>query len=167
MENSRFKEDYLTFVIDDKTYAFPVLSLEGVIGNPQILSVINAPAFVNGITCIKEQFVPVLDLRLILNRPNIYKQGKVCMILVRVVLNNIKRLVGFIVDSLFNIYDFNAYKIEKLPFNENEEFIKGVVNIDDKMILPLDPARLINSERIVSFLSRIWGMKNKNSNARY
>lgn len=167
MENNRFKEDYLTFVIDDKTYAFPVLNLEGVIGNPQILSVINAPTFVNGITCVKEQFVPVLDLRLILNRPNINKPGKVCMIIVRVVSNNMKRLVGFIVDSLFNIYDFNTYKIEKLPFNENEEFVKGVVNVDNKMILPLDLARLINSERIISFLSRIWGIKDKNNNARY
>ena len=160
------KKDFLTFIIEDKIYAFPVLGLEGVLGNPQIMPVINAPAFVNGVIYLKEQIIPILDLRLVLSRPGI-KQNKICVIVVRVVFKNTKKLVGFTVDAPSGIYNFENYKVEKLPLNESEEFIEGIVNMGNKMVLLLDLTKLVNSIEVINFLNLIWNLNKQDKNVRH
>lgn len=149
-------KDILTFVIDDKTYAFPILYLEGVIGNPNIITLGEAPNFVVGDFCINNSCVPIMDLRIILNKPNLIYPQKTCVIIVRASFKGAEKLVGFIVDSFDSIFHIRIGNIEKLPFSECEEFITGLVNEKDKMILILNLEKIINSENVISYLNEFW-----------
>lgn len=168
MKKNELRKYYLSFDIDGKTYAFPVLNLEGIIGNPLMRSVRDAPPFMNGITLIKGQTVPVLDLRRILNRHEEKKQDKVCIIIVKVAFKNIQRLIGFLVDSFGCVNNFIDYEIEKLPLVEKEdEFIDGLITTKDKMVFLLDLNKIINCERVITFLNQIWNRGDYNSETRH
>lgn len=156
-------QDLLSFVLDDKMYAFPILCLRGVIGNPSIVSIINAPNFVNGLIYIDNQFIPILDLKLILNRPNLTNQNEICVIIVRVSFRGEKKLVGFIVNSSLNTLNVQKKDIKKLPTIENEEFIDGLIDIKNKIVLLLDLEKIINENRLISFLNQFWNLNNQNS----
>lgn len=150
------KKDLLTFVIDDKTYAFPILCLQGVIGNPNISQIENSPYFVVGRVTAGNVEIPVLDLRIILNRPNLIVPNKTCVVFVRVAFKKMEKLVGFVVDSLYSVYHICAEMIKKFPFNEDEEFITGLFQEQDKMILLLDLEKIINEDNIILFLNKFW-----------
>lgn len=168
MEKKELRKYYLSFVIDDKTYALSVLNLDGIIGNPLMQPVRGAPSFMKGIALIKGQTIPVLDLRLILNRHKGKKKDKVCIIIVKVAFKNIQRLIGFLVDSFGYVNNFSNYEIEKLPLVEKEdEFIDGLITTNDKMILLLDLNKIINCERVITFLNQIWSISDFNSETRH
>lgn len=156
------KKDILTFVIDDKTYAFPILYLEGVVGNPNIITVDEAPDFVIGDFYINNSYTPIMDLRIILNKPNLIYPKKTCVIIVRASFKGTEKLVGFIVDSFDSIFHIKVGNIEKLPFSESEEFITGLVNEKDKMILILNLEKIINSESVISYLNEFWNKHENN-----
>lgn len=160
MKNNK---NYLSFVIDDKTLAVPVLSLQGVIGNPDIISIADTSEFIVGIFYINNLYIPVLDLRVILNKPNLICPNKICIIIVRVSFKGLEKLVGFIVDSLFNIHHIQVSEVKKLPACEDNEYIDGVNYQKDKMILLLNLEKIINKKNVIYFLNQFWNINEQNS----
>lgn len=152
-------QDFLTFVIDDKTYAFPVLNLQSVVGNPDISKVTDAPEFVAGVYHVNGFYTPILDLRVILNKPNLIYPTRTCVIIIRTSFKGTEKLVGFLVDSLFSIYHILVNSIKKLPFDEDEKFIDGIISEKDKIILLLNLKEIINEENVISFLNQFWTAK--------
>lgn len=148
--------DFLTFKIDDKNYAFKVKNLHGVVGNPEIRLLTNAPEFCVGVMEANNLYVPVIDLRLMLNKPNYFYPNKTCIIIVRVSFKAQEKLVGFIVDSLIKIHQVKTDNIKKLPIIENEEFINSIIAEKNKIILPLNIKEIINNEEVITFLNQFW-----------
>lgn len=162
-------KDFLTFVIDDKNYAVPLLCLQGIIGNPNIDPAENAPDFVEGFFNINNFEIPIIDLRLILNKPSLICPNKTCVVIVRISFKGIERLVGFVVDSLFGVDRIQISEIEKLPACEANEYIDGVSYVKEKMVLFLSLEKIINENKIISFLNDFWNdeasiNENKNKN---
>lgn len=156
MESDQFNQDYLTFVIDDKTFAVPVLSLQGIIGNPNIIPITSSSDFVVGIFYMNNFHVPILDLRVVLDRPNQIYFKKTCVVVLRVSFKGKEKLVGFIVDSLFNINHIQVSDIEQLPSCEGNDFIEGVCCQQEKIILLLNMGKIINKPDVICFLNQFW-----------
>lgn len=159
MENNKSNKNYLTFIIDDKRFAFPILSLQCIVGNPNINLIKNSFEFVIGIFCMNDYNIPVLDLRTILNKPNITYPNKTCLLVVRVSFKGNEKLVGFIVDSLCNICHLQVSEIEKLPACKKNDFIEGISNQKDKMTLHINLGKIINDEKVIYFLNQFWGFE--------
>lgn len=82
--------------------------------------------------------------------------NKTCVIIVRVSFKGQEKLVGFVVDSFFNVYQAQTDKIENLPPIEDNEFINSVITEKDKMILLLNIEKIINTKKIILFLNQAW-----------
>ncbi len=153
---SNFNHDFIAFVIDDKVFAVPILSLQGIIGNPCIVEIPQSPDFVVGIFHLNNFYIPILDLRTILDKPNLIYPNKTCTIIVRVSFKKQEKLVGFIVDSLCSINHIKISDIDKLPSYENNDFIEGISYKEDKMILLLNLEKIINKSDVIYFLNQFW-----------
>lgn len=156
MPNNKFNKDYLSFVIDDKTLAVPVLSLKGVIGNPNIIPIADSSEIVVGKFYINSLYIPILDLRIILNKPNLMYPNKTCLIIVRVSFKGLEKMVGFIVDSLLCIHHIQISDVEKLPVCKCNQYIDWVNYQQDKMILLLNLEKIINDKNAIYFLNEFW-----------
>lgn len=159
IEEKILKKQFLAFIIDDKNYAFPVLGLDSILGNPKITPVEGVPDFVKGLIQTKGQIIPIIDLRLILNKQNITHTKKTCVVVVRTLFKNTEKLIAFIVDSFFGIFDIADKDVKKLPYVEggqNNEFIDGLAYAQENILLLLSLKKIINSEKIIVFLNQIW-----------
>lgn len=156
MYDDKTKIKYLTFVIDDKIYAIPILSLTGIVGNPKTIQIKDPIDSIVGIFNTNGFNIPLFDLRLILNKPNVISPTKTCVLVVRAIFKGQEKLVGFIVDSLSIICHFHPSEIKKLSaYNENE-FIEGVAINDEKMFMILALEKIINRQDIIRFLNEFW-----------
>lgn len=162
MKNSKFNRDYLTFIIDDKAFAVPILSLQGIIGNPNIEPITDSFEFVVGIFYMNNYGIPILDLRTILNKQNTINPNKTCVVIVRVSFKGQEKFVGLIVDSLYSIFHIQVSDIEILPSCEKNEYINGVSNQQNKIILILNLEKIINSENVICFLNQFWDQQCNN-----
>lgn len=160
MRNDKLNNSYLTFVIDDKTFAIPLLAMHGVSANPEIFRIINADKFVTGCFYVNDSIAPILDLRTLLNKPDRKRPNKTGIIIVRVSFKGQEKLVGLIIDSLRNIYDIQSSDIENLSSYDNKEFIDGVTEQSGRMILFLNLAKIINESDVIYFLNRFWNLEN-------
>lgn len=164
MKNSKSTGNYLTFVIDDKTFAVPILTLQGVVGNPNIIQIADNTRLIVGIYHMNNFDIPILDLRTILNKPNKIDPNKTCVVIVGVSFRGLEKLVGFIVDSLLDIYHIQISDIEKLPICENNGYIDGISYQQKKMILHLNLEKIINGKNVIYFLNKFWCINKQNSN---
>lgn len=160
MDNSKFNNDYLSFIIDDKTFAVPILSLQGIVGNPDISPITDHLEFVVGIFYMNNCNIPILDLRVILKKPNLISPNKTCVVIVRISFKGQEKLVGFIVDSFFSIEHLQISEIKKLPSVDCNDFIEGVCYQQDKMVLLLSLEKIINEKNIICFLNQLWNYEN-------
>lgn len=157
-KNKSNNNNYLAFNIDDKTLAVPLLSLQGAIGNPYIKPITNSPEFMVGTYYINSSYIPILDLRTILNKPDLIYPDKSCVIVVRVSFKGLDKPVGLVVDSFFSVQQILTTDIMKLPSFEDTEYIDGVSYQSDKMILHLNLERIINEKKVICFLNAFWNV---------
>jgi len=159
MKHSKENKKYLIFSIDDKAYAVPVLSLHGVVANPNVSKLTAAPKFVTGNFHIGHFNIPIIDLRLLLQKPDPTSPDKTCAIIVRVRFKEDDKLVGFIVDTVSGVNNIPEYKIGKLPSMGENEFISRVTNIQEQMIFFLDLNKIINEDNLIYFLNDFWSIE--------
>ncbi len=132
------------------------------LGNPTIIPISNAPVSVNGILAAEDSIIPVLDLRVLLEKNNNNNSNKTCVAFVVVLFRGQHKCVGLIVDFFCKFYQINQKSISKLPAYTDLEFIQGVSLQDgeDTTLLMLALDRIINESSIISFLNIAWNCEN-------
>lgn len=152
LESNEFSKNYLLFIIDKKTYAVPILSLVGVIGTSKIVPVADKNISLVGTFNTENFIIPIIDLRLVMNKPDIMNPNKTCVLIACIEVDGQGKLAGFIVDSLAGVHHLPLTKIEKLSVYNQNEYITAVANIDEKLIMILSLEKIINKKEIISFL---------------
>lgn len=150
------KQRTLVFEIDDKHFGCPILEINSIIRthDVKILALADAPAFVKGVIELKKQFIPLVDLRLILKRQEINYTERTCIILVKILDGNISKYLGFIVDTVLKIHDIPIQDIAKLPIydnQQNDEFVDKTYSLDDRIIFLLNIKKIINKKNLLNF----------------
>lgn len=101
------------------------------------------PSFVKGITKVREELIPVIDLQQVLyNQATTSNENNKLMVLhtldmaFGVIVKEAKEIVPLPVDSIKEA-GFNAY--------QRTEYITGVTQIENKLVLIIDPSILLDS----------------------
>lgn len=152
MESNIFSKNYLSFNIAEKTYVVPILSIVGVFGASRIIPITDKNNLVVGIFNMNNFNIPIFDLRLIMNKPNIMYPNRTCVLVACIVVMGQEKLVGFVVDSLYRIYNLPLLEIENLPVYNENEYISAALNKDGKLIMILSLEKIINKLKIMSLL---------------
>jgi purine-binding chemotaxis protein CheW len=128
--------------VGEESYGIPVKWVREIIRVPPITRVPNGPSFLEGVINLRGQVIPVMDLRKHLGIPSGDETRRT-----RVVVSELGRhTVGLMVDGVSQVVMVATTEIEPPPSliaGANDGQICGVARLGDRLVLFLDPDRLL------------------------
>ncbi len=138
----------VTFRLGTEEYGINIMQVQEIIRLPGIVWVPKTRSFMEGVINLREQVIPVVDLAKRLAVPSEGRTDDTRVIIVNVQGN----LIGLIVDSVSEVMRINAGDIEPLPqimTSSNEECLKGIAKLDDRLIILLDLENALSDDDIL------------------
>lgn len=146
-------KQYLTFILDGEEYGVPILKVNGIQGWEKTTPIPNSPDFVKGIINLRGEIVPIVDLRKRFGLAELAYNQHTVVIVVRVEHDGKKRTVGLVVDAVADVYNIEPDAIHSTPeFGDriNNNFIRGLGMIGEKMVILLDIDTLVDWRKVAS-----------------
>lgn len=137
VENSK---KHLTFFSDGLQYAIDVDNVNEIITNYTITFLPKVPNFIKGIMNLRGQVTPVVDIRILMGRPEIEATSETCIIILEV--KNVS--LGILVDGVSRVIDLTDDQISPPPANINQEIVCAIANVDGVVNLLLDCEKLVD-----------------------
>lgn len=141
------EEQFLTFRLNGQDYGMPILKVQEIKGWDKITPIPNSPAYIKGVLNLRGVIVPVIDLRLRFGLPEAERDAFTV-----VIVANVKgRLAGIVVDAVSDVINFSSEQLCDAPEYEgqqNREFIKGLAQVDGKLLVLLDIDRLASPDSL-------------------
>jgi purine-binding chemotaxis protein CheW len=136
----------VVFQLCHEEFSIEVVSVESIIKLQSITKVPHAPDFVVGVTNLRGSIVPVIDLKARLGLVQT-ETGLDTRIVVALLQD---QKVGMIVDAVSQVIEIDDHLIEDAPYmtsSVDSSFIKGVVKIDEELVILLDLERVFTNEK--------------------
>lgn len=148
-ETIQAEEQYLTFLMGKDQYSIDILQVKEIIAFTDVLKIPMLPDYIKGVINLRGHVVPVLDLAMRFGKERTQVSKLTCIIIVEVQKGDRKRELGIMVDAVNEVISLAKENIEETPeFGEDvrADFISGMGKVDDKFIVMLNVARLLNVE---------------------
>lgn len=136
---------YLTFLLDEESYGLDLLAVQEIKGLNAITRMPNTAAHLRGVTNLRGQVIPILDLRTRFNLPDRAYDKWTVFVIVRVE----HRIVGLVVDAVDDVVDIAPEAIQATPdlaAARGASFVHGIARSGDRLIALLDIERIIGDE---------------------
>ncbi len=135
---------FVTFTLEREEYGLPIEQVREINRVVDITKVPNSPPHVLGVINLRGKILPVIELkqRLNLGRSEIGRESRI------VVVENGRKSLGLLVDSVAQVLNISAEQIEEPPreiVSIDENYIQAVGKIDDRMIILLELDRVVGS----------------------
>ncbi len=139
----------VTFELFQEIFALPILDVREIIRMTTITPVPQAPAFVEGVINLRGQIIPIVDLRRRFGLDAQTRDENTCIVVVELG-NNV--VIGLIVDAVREVERLPADSITPPPAlvagSIGAEYIKGISNHEDKMIIHIDLRKVFNRDEL-------------------
>ena len=89
------------------------------------------PPFVKGIINLRGQILPVVDIRVCMDKPEAEYTNKTCMVVLNV--DNIP--LGIVVDSVRQVMDINLDYVRPIPLKRQQKLLDGMITAEDGSVL--------------------------------
>lgn len=137
------------FMNGKEMFGVDILMVQEIIRGAPITAVPNTPAFVEGVTNLRGNIIPVIDLRRRLSLPtDREKSGKNWVL----ILDIAGRVTGFIVDAVTEVLKIERDSIEPPPeivvAGLESQYVQGVCDIGERLLILLDFNRILLVEEI-------------------
>jgi purine-binding chemotaxis protein CheW len=134
-------------------FAIQVLKVREIMGIQQITAVPQTPPYMKGVINLRGKVVPVVDLRLKFNLPELDYTQRTCIIVVQVQSSGTVLHTGIIVDTVSEVLNLSAGDIENTPdFGGGSlagtSYLLGMAKIKGKVKILLDIDRILSNEEI-------------------
>ncbi len=142
---------YLTFTIDEETYALNVLNVKEVQEFTTISKVPRMPDFMRGIINLRGSVVPVIDLKLKFGLGETLKDIDTSIIVTEVLLDDESVTMGLLTDSVKEVIEMNDEEIEPTPYigtKIDTAFIKGMGRKDEEFLIVLDIDKVLTVNEV-------------------
>ena len=137
---------YLTFIMNDEEYGVDILCVQEIRGWERTTPLPNAPAHIKGVINLRGTIVPIVDLRQCFGLQAIQYTPITVVIVLKVKTENGFRVMGIVVDAVSDVYTLARDQMRGAPdlgSAINIDFIEGLVNVDDKMVILLNIDKLL------------------------
>ena len=138
---------YLTFVLDDRRYAFSIKSVIEIIGIQDITPVPESPVYMKGIINLRGRIIPLIDMRLRFKKEEIPYNKRTSIIIVRI--NEVD--IGFIVDRVEEVTDIKAEELSPPPvvtMDGASKYVMAIGKIKGGIVLLLDHDKLFSRSEL-------------------
>ncbi len=139
---------YLTFLLERELFALDIVSVREVLELVNITRVPRTPDYIRGVINLRGRAVPVVDLKLKFGMGTTRRTVNTCIIIVEVLLDGEATVLGALADSVQEVYEMEASRIETAPRMGTpikSEFIRGMGKTGEQFIIILDINRVFAS----------------------
>ncbi len=139
--------EFVTVMIGDQWFGIPVLTVQDVLGPQQIAPIPLAPPEVAGSLNLRGRIVTAFDPRVRLGLP---KRDDIESMM-SVVVEHEGELYSLLIDTVGEVLNLPANRFERNPATLDgrwREVSAGVYPLDDRLLVVMDVARLLNSDRV-------------------
>lgn len=150
LNRSETGEKYLTFLCDNQSFGINILQISQIIQVPQITPLPNFVPYIRGMVNLRENVIPIMDLRLRLGKPEKQYNAQTCILIVTVA----DKPFGLIVDAVNNVETIRNEEINDPPRQGGGEssYLIGIAK-KESIILILDVATLLAPEELDSLIA--------------
>jgi purine-binding chemotaxis protein CheW len=144
-------KQYLTFKLTDEVFGVDVAQVREILDYVKITKVPQTPDFMCGVINLRGSVVPVVDMNLKFGMVKSERTVNTCIVVVEVIFNEEKSVLGALVDSVQEVFEIEPQNIEPAPkigTKLKTEFIKGMGKRDEKFIIILDIDKVFSSEEL-------------------
>lgn len=138
------KAEFLTFQLGKEEYGIDILRVQEIRSYETPTRLAHAPDFIKGVVDLRGVIVPIVDLRMKLGCPTV----EYTAFTVVIILNVAETVLGVVVDSVADVVNLPLDAIRPTPQLQSlvdESFIKGIANVDERMLIVMDIEALLSS----------------------
>ena len=128
---------FLIFKVDNQLYGVDLLSIREIKSWTETTRLPNSPAFMKGVINLRGAVIPIFDLKGRFDMGETKATEKHVVIVIAVG----QRLIGILVDAVFDIIEVAQNDIKQAPqmkMKVDDKFVKGLISLDDKTVVALD-----------------------------
>ena len=141
----------LTFVLGSETYGVDILRVQEIRGWSAVTKIPNSPPHVLGVLNLRGSIVPVVDLRKRFSLEQAEYTAVTVIIVLSVRGEAGRRDFGVVVDGVSDVVDVQSNAVRPTPdlgCRAATDHIRGLVPVNERMVVLLDLDRLIGAEMI-------------------
>lgn len=138
---------YVTFSLGDEVFALPVSIVREILDFRSPFRIPNGPDYMLGLTDVRGQGVPTIDLRVRLGLPKAVPTPNTRVLVVDVALADRVLAIGLVADRVYEVTPFRQDQIERAPdigVRWNSTYIAGVVRRAQGFVVLIDLPRLFS-----------------------
>lgn len=139
--------EFLTFTLGGEIYGVDILKVREIRGWEKIRELPDTPVYVKGVLDLRGSIVPIIDLRIRFGVDDYeYTSTTVTIVLAA---NDGGSLMGVVVDSVSDVLAIEQSEIKKAPSlgsKINTDYIRGMVTVDDEMVMLVETDKLLDTE---------------------
>lgn len=149
------KGQYLTFVVATEEYGINILKVKEIIEYSMVTAVPNTPPWIRGVTNLRGDVVPVIDLAVKFALPASIITKFSCVLITEVTSDGENLILGVLADSVSQVLDLSENDIEDPPpFDTpvNLEYLLGMGRMDSdrKFCLILDIDQVLSTNELLA-----------------
>ena len=144
-------QQYLTFMLTGETFAMGILAIKEIIEYANVTEVPMMPEYVRGVINLRGSVVPVIDLSVRFGKPASPVTKRTCIVIIEVVANGERQVLGVIVDAVNAVLDIPASEIEPPPAfgaSIRTDFIQGMGKVNSKFVILLDVEHVLAADEM-------------------
>ena len=141
----------LTFVLGSETYGVDILRVQEIRGWSAVTKIPNSAPHVLGVLNLRGSIVPVVDLRKRFSLEQAEYTAVTVIIVLSVRGKAGRRDFGVVVDGVSDVVDVKASEVRPTPdlgCRDATDHIRGLVPVNERMVVLLDLDRLIGAEMV-------------------
>ena len=142
---------YLTFKMEEETFALDVGKVREILDYTNITKVPRTPDFMKGVINLRGSVVPVVDMRLKFNMPVQERTVDTCIIVVEITIEDEQTVLGALVDSVQEVFELEPAQVEPAPrigTKLNTDFILGMGRRGERFVIILGIDRVCSIEAL-------------------
>ncbi|MDH5216767.1 MAG: chemotaxis protein CheW [Gammaproteobacteria bacterium] len=143
---------FLTFIMANEEYGVDILRVQEIRGWDNVTPIPNTPSYIKGVINLRGTIVPIIDLRERFGLEKMEYDATTVVIVLKVVSAEKERIMGIVVDAVSDVYNVGEDEMKSPPdFGSvvSIDFVKGLVAIEEKMLIILEIDDMLNSGDLV------------------
>jgi purine-binding chemotaxis protein CheW len=143
--------EYLSFNLGGEIYGVDILKVREIKGWENVRPLPDMPEYLKGVVDLRGVIVPIVDLRIRFQLTDCEYTPTTVTIVLSVMSGGKEYVVGAVVDGVSDVLDVSPEKIRSAPdmgSTIGARYIKGMVMIDERMVILLDVDKLLDPQEM-------------------
>ena len=131
----------VVFKLGNEHFAVETEKVQGINDMMTVTRVPKSPSYIKGLINLRGSIKSLVDINLLLNLKSDEEQANI------IILKVADEEIGISVDEVEEVLDIDERDIQKMELNQsntNSQYIKGIINIDGRLLTIIDIDNLLN-----------------------